>query len=194
MKFIKLLIVFSIFFGCQHRVDVSRINPEFRLINKFAKKLKQEKGLVLHAYGINHSLEKDYQFVNGTANLYSAYYSFRNKDDGVSKEEARCLLISVTESFVNAINTDEELRPRLDVYPVDYQNIQLRINFVDKNKVELGQGVSYVGLRKGKIKYEGYKIEEYNAEHIWGRHFTIHEETYPEALKIAEREGCIEKL
>jgi hypothetical protein len=59
----------------------------------------------------------------------------------------------------------------------------------------LGQGVAIVYFAKGKIKYEGYEIEGYRRPGCaYGQHYTVHEESYEEALDIVKKQGTLKCL
>lgn len=195
MRYIKLLLIlFIIFCGCS-AWDISKKVPEFRLIKRFSNKINKETGLVLFCYGINNSLPKNYQIKNGTANFSVSYKLYRTQKDIISLEDARCLLISVAESFLEEINSDPEIRNDLDVYPFRNDRIGISIVFVDENDVNLGNGgISDIYFSHGKITYERYEILKYEKPIPSGKHFTVLKETYPEALDIVKKSGCLKNL
>jgi hypothetical protein len=174
---------------------VCDVYPEYKLIKRFSQRIESETGLALFCYGANNYLPKDYKFKNGVACFNASYLLCKNKFDSISLDEARCIIVSLANSFVKEVNYDAELRPLLDVYPFPIEFVEIGIHFIDQNKIELGQGVSYVYLAKNNLKYEGYNIIEYSDQYpAMGKHYKIHEETYSEALEIVNSQGCLRDL
>jgi hypothetical protein len=180
------------FVGCTG--DISKKVPEFRLIKRFSSQLKNEQGLVLWCYGINDNDPDYYQRKrkNGVTNYSVDYALYKTQNDVVSLEEARCLLVSVVESFLNEINSDPEVRKNLDVYPFPSKLLTVGVSFVDENGWDRGNGgISGARLYEGKIRYERYEIYEYTPPAIDGKHFDVHKESYEEALDIVKSQGCL---
>ncbi len=196
MKYIKFIIAICvlIFISCS-RKDVSDMFPDYKLINNFSKKINKQNGLVLSSYGVNSDLPKTYKVKNGTANFIVSYSLPKKRYDFVSLKEARSLLISVAESFLKEINSSEEVRPYLDFYPCTNDLIDITLYFRDENSIQLGQGISSVFFAHGKIEYERYDIREYRSTYpSIGKNFTVHEETYAEALDIVRQQGTLVDL
>ncbi len=196
MRSISGLIIFCVLLmnsSCQKKAQhLWEIVPEYKLLVEFSKKIKPETDLVLTGYGINNHLPKGYEFVNGVANFKVTYSLYKTKNDEISLDQARILLVSVGEALLNEINTNSEIRSELDVYPLTSDFIRIAIHFKDELKIDLGQGVSEVYFSKGKIKYERYEIRDYpNRYPATGKHYIIHEETYAEALEIVKKQGSL---
>jgi hypothetical protein len=199
MKFTKisfLIFIALLLCCCQTYRDTLETVPAFKLIYRFSERIEKETGLMLDCYGINNSIEKEYKIKNGVANFHMAYRNYKTQKDTVSLEEARCLFISVAESFLNEINSDPEVKGDLDSYPFTSDNITISIYFVDENDVHLGTGISTIRFSKGLIKYEAYQILEYHKYPLGalGKDITIHQEPYAEALNIVKKQNCLMHL
>jgi hypothetical protein len=163
--------------------------PPYKLITRFSEKIKPETDLDLFAYGVNLDVPKNYQFKNGLADFSASYALRKTRQDEYSIEYARSLLVYLAENLLKEINNDPKVSPLLDVYPLSSDFIDIAIHFEDENKIDLGQGVAIVYFSKGKIKYKGYEIYEYTGLYpARGKHFTIREESYAEALDIVKEQ------
>ena len=182
INFLFFISVFC-FFSCSKKEYSVSDFPPYKLILDFSEKLKKETGLVIFAYGVNNNLEKSYEIKNGMS-----YYLFKGRQDAISLEEARNLLVFVVEGFLNEINGNEVIRSQLDLFPFTSDFIKVSIHFVDKNKIDLGNGIAYVYFSRGKIDYEKYDIEEYREVYpAIGKHSIIHQESYQDALHIVKK-------
>lgn len=197
MKFINILLILS-FASCSPKMDVNdpnQMKPPYKLLNLFSRKIKSETGLVLSSYGYNNHVPKGYQYKNGIANFGVSYHLPKSKNDEVSLEHARNLIVFLAENLLKDINSSSEIRDKLDVYPFVSNLINISIHFEDEIRVDLGQGVAVVYFSNGKIEYEGYKIEKYTGQYpAEGKHYTIHKETYAEALDIVKKQGNLRYL
>lgn len=194
MKFIRLLLCFFLLFlfSCKKNIiDITEMRPEYKLTKELSKKLNEETGLVLYSYGINIR-SKPQNIKNGVIDFYASYYIKKNRQDVVTIEEVRNLIIYVTESFLNEINSSMLVRDNLDNFPFTNEQIGVNINFCDENRIDLGNGVSGAYFSKGKIKYERYEIHEYRSQYpSIGKHYIIHEETYESALDIVKKKDSL---
>jgi|GEM_PF-2886229 len=196
MKFINQIILICLFFciAC-HKKPAAEILPEYRFIKNFAQKIKPSTALILYAYGINNNLPRNYELKNQVANFTTDFFLFKTQQDSISLEEARTLLVSVTEAFLQEINSNLEIRELLDYYPFTSNSISISINFTDQNKIDLGNGIAQVSFSKGDIQYERYEIYEYtNRYPAIGKHFTVHRESYTEALELVRNQGALMDL
>jgi hypothetical protein len=74
----------------------------------------------------------------------------------VSKDEAKKLIISSAEKFLNEVNKDDKIKNFLEVVPVTFEQLDYAINFVDeRGKMFRAPHVSYVMLYQGFICF-GY--------------------------------------
>ena len=196
MKYTKRIAVIILFLytsSCSKKPETgTEMYPPYRLIVDFSKEINPETGLVLFAYGINNGLPKNYEYINGVANFKAGYALYKKKEDLISLDYARQLLVFTAENMIKRINLTPEIIPDLDAYPATSDSIRISIYFLDEIKVQLGQGVAEVRFANRKIKYEGYEIREYtNRYPAKGRHYIIHEETYTEALEIVKKQGAL---
>jgi len=196
MKFINLtaVILFALTFSFCAKTDkkASEMFPAYKLVVDFSKRIKPDTGLVLCCYGVNHDLPKDYPYKNSVANFTTAYALYKTQKDTISLERARELIVSLTESLLQEINSNPNVRSDLEVYPFTRELVEVILRFKDENKIELGTGVSRAYFFNGKIKYERYEIYNYTGRYpADGKNFTIHEETYAEALEIVKQRGAL---
>jgi hypothetical protein len=193
-KFISCLLFFSIFSSSCYKKqkNISELFPEYKLLTTFLKKISPKTDLILRSYGVNYDLPKDYVFKNGVANFTVSYSLQKQKQDEISIDYARSLLISLTHNLLEEINNNSEVQPHLDVFPLTANLLNITIHFEDENRVDLGQGIAIVYFRNGKIKYEGYDIREYTGSFpARGNHFTIYKESYEEALDVVQKNGAL---
>jgi hypothetical protein len=196
MKFTNPIVYFCLIiitFSCNNNTNNS-INsvPAYKLIQDFSKRIKPGTGLVLCSYGINNHLPKDYSYQNEVATFSVAYSLYKTQKDTISLEHARETAISLTESLLQEINSNPDIRNYLEIYPFTADRIDVTVRFKDEKKIELGTGVSVVYYWNGKLEYERYEIHEYTGHYpAKGEHFTIHKETYAEALDIVKQQGAL---
>ena len=169
-----------------------RFFENISLLKSIQKKMKKKTNLELSMYGINIDKPKGYKFINGVANFYVDYNLYQNRETTISLETARILLVSVAEGLLQAINTNPKVIQDLDKFPFTSDLISISINIKDENKVPLGNGVAYIYFLEGKIKYRGHEIYEYYSD--MGKDYTIHEETYAEALESVKKSGELMEL
>jgi hypothetical protein len=173
-------------------IDASEIFAGYKFITSFSKQIQPETGLILRSYGANHRLPKDYPFKNEVVTLTARYILKKTQKDTISLDEARVMLVSLIESILKSINADQEIRPYLEIYPFTNDLLYVSICFEDENYIDLGTGISGVYFTQGKIKYEWYDIQEYTGTYpARGKHYFVHEETYPEALEIVQKSGTL---
>lgn len=195
MKFINFIFINSILIfllGCgkSERKDISQAIPEYRLINEFSNKITNETGLVLCGYGVNNYLPKGYEYKNSVVNFNVSYNLKKTRFDTVTLDESRRLLVSVAEGLLKQVNSNQEIVPLLESYPLESDSLHITFFIQDENQIGLGSGVSEVYFSGGMIKYRRYEIEKYSSTYpADGKHYTIHEETYDEALKIVKEQG-----
>lgn len=201
MKFTKCaLLFFLMLYSCFKKKDVKdpyQLYPPYKLINLFSRKIQPETDLILRSYGVNCYFPDNYEYINksGFGNFTASYSLEKNRNDEISLMFARNLIVFLAENLLQDINSNSELRADLDVYPFISDLLHLVVRFQDENKIELGQGISSVSLSRGKVKYKGYEIYEYSDTYpADGKHYTIHEESYAEALEIVKKKGNLRYL
>ena len=171
MKFIIILVsaltLFSavMCYSCSWP-SVNYVKLSHKITNRTAKKLKQEKGLIL--IGTGGGMMNDIKMMMMGFNYYKV----------VDIDEARKLLIYCVEEYLNAINGDEKVRPYLHNYPFTAKNIQIDIYFKNPDGSKVAQGqINIAGADEGKMIYYIDSPEKYLLKRV-------REETYEEALKI----------
>ena len=111
-------------------------------------------------------------------------FSFLSKKK-TTVEQARKLMVGLTEMLVAKINKDEKLRPYLDTYPfpVDQTQIYLRFQKSDTEDFEDGSLYCVTRTKDNNVRYERRDI------YVEGKAFNcalflMKEETYDESLQI----------
>ncbi len=195
MKFIKLIIVTNLCIFASCCCDVLKM-PEYRLIKRFSTRIEKTGKIKLYCYGINTIHPTPTDHINGKiSDFYVSYEICKNQTDIISLGSARCLIVSIAESFLKEINSDPDIKTELDKYPLPSDRIRISVHFRDKNDIELGnEGISAIFLKADKIEYERYEIREYKPPTAIGKHFMVHEESYGEALEIVKKQGCLREL
>ncbi len=73
----------------------------------------------------------------------------------LSKDELRNILVDSVEEFIVAVNSNEEIRPYLKVYPFTSQEIKIDLYVIDKHGEEIyDPDISVASARKGKLSYK----------------------------------------
>jgi hypothetical protein len=94
-----------------------------------------------------------------------------------SQEDAKKLLLAMTERLLETLNQSEELRPYLIEYPFPSNRLKLRIKFTKSNHFTYDDGsMEKITLEKDRITY--FKIP---CEDRLFRPIPFHEENYQEA-------------
>lgn len=178
--------------GCNRKTvgEIIEKDPSYKVMLTFSEEIKKETNLILTCYGYNNCLDKNYHHINEVANFSLSYLLTKSKEEEISIEEARNLVVFVAENFLKTVNSDTKVIPMLDVYPLTSDSIRVSIHFEDENRIHLGQGVANVRLRRGEIVYDGFKIREYTGKYpAKGKHYTIFEESYAGALEKVSRKA-----
>jgi len=157
-------------FGCQVQEEGSKKESYLayvnQIINSFANEVKKEYGLVCTGSGGQMPYD-----VEEISIKFSAYRR-------ATIEEARELEVKVTEEFIEAINSNEKIRPFLREYPFRADRAEIAISFKQPNHCQYTDGsVAYVFQVKNRIYYEA--DSETSPSLI-----SIMDEPYEEALKI----------
>ena len=194
MKYIRFMIFCLLSLSASCRYDILN-NPEHKLIKNFSSRARKEAGLISWSYGINQSLLRDYPS-NALVGDFKVIYALRKTQENVvSVDEARCLIISVVESFLRDINTNQKIRKKLAAFPFPSNRMSIYIVFVDENDIGLGNGgVQKVYVANDKIRYLRYEIYEYIKPVPFGKHFVFHEEVYSKAFDIVKEQGRLREL
>ena len=195
-RFLLIILITLISCTCKNTRSIpTREYPPYKLIIDFSKKIKSNTSLVLDGYGINIGLHKGIDYTKGIGNFSASYYLKKNKSDEISLENARNLLVFLTENFSREITSNNEISQYLVAHQYLSDLMRISLYFEDENRIQLGQGVAHIYFSKGKIKYEGYNITEYTGKYpAIGKHYTIHEESYADALDIVKKQGNLKYL
>jgi hypothetical protein len=124
-------------------------------------------------------IEKElYPFGTGAEMMYQikmlalAFHYYKEVNIG----EARELLISAGTTFLDIINSNEEIRPFLHNYPFNPGNVEIRIVLKSPNASEFSyEKLCIVTMIDGRLNYEARNPQT-------DRLLTIHKETYDEAI------------
>jgi hypothetical protein len=171
----KLVIIFAIiiatFFGaamcCSFfklpSEDYERLADE--ITAKTAKKLKDEKGLIL--IGTGGQMMDDIQ-------MMMMGFEYRKV---VTVETARKLLVESVEEYLSAINASTKIQPHLHNSPFTAKNVEIVIYFrnQDGTKVPLDK-IKIASANEGEMFYYVDYPEKYTLK-------AIHKETYEEAVQ-----------
>lgn len=120
-------------------------------------------------YEVAMSLSKKFQMVpvgeggslyNCVRGLFLAF----NIRGPLSKDQLRKILVNSVEEFVVAVNSNEEIRPYLKVYPFTSEEIEVSLVVVDKRGEEIyDPDIGSATARKGKLIYNiTDKNDEFN--------------------------------
>lgn len=88
----------------------------------------------------------------------SFYIDFETKKR-LLPEDAKTLLVTIVDQFVNAINSNEEMRPFLQTFPVTANQVSISIGLVDEGRKPL-LGFSQIHLYEGIIYYSTFESEK----------------------------------
>ncbi len=96
--------------------------------------------------------------------------------------DARKLGVECTLEMLKKYNTDKKFREKTPYYPLKVNDIKILIGFLDDKHDFFGDGyVANMGVARDKIYYQYYDKKT-------GKLIEFHEETFEEALRIAEAE------
>ena len=188
MRFISFVFV-CLMFSCAKRQEVQPI-PEYGLLQEFSEQIKPQTDLILRGYGVNNYLPRGYNRTNHVANFCVTYSLSKTRNDQVSLDEARRMVVFVVENLLQAINSNPTIASRLEVVPCSSDRVNLRMHFEDENRVDLGQGVASVYFSRGTIKYERHDLSKCTgALFTEGEYVLVLEEPYADALEIVKQQG-----
>ena len=118
------------------------------------------------------------QMMNEIEMLHIAFRYFHE----VSLEEGRELMVYAIDTYLDAINKNEKIRPYLKKYPFTAKNLEIEIwiKKPDFTDVPVGK-ICGVLLRHGRIGYQPQGTHEYKFEPL------CLQESYEESLKILDK-------
>lgn len=136
-----------------------------RITAQTAQQLLEEKQLV--CFGSGGGMIDQVNRVNMAFNYYQK----------VSLEEARELVVYALNTYLNNINSNEEVRPYLANYPFLVKDITIRIGiWKPGHKRPDPDNIYFISLRRGMIYYYLDVPDTYDRK-------LLHKETYEEALQ-----------
>lgn len=114
-------------------------------------------------------------------NIHTFILAFQ-KLSPTSIDEARKLIIQISEDFLVDINEQTELKPYYTVYPFTNKNIEITIYMYDEFGYELfAPAISIAGLFQGAIDYS--VVDSDNPLKL----LPVYKESYEEAFRIVEK-------
>lgn len=121
--------------------------------------------------------------LGGMDKLWLVSLVFEKQDLHMTEQEARRLMVSCVDEFIEAVNTNQELRPLLKVYPFTAENISLAIHNVSSERRDPAHPfIATVSASRGKMMYLTRNKEQpirYESEK---------QETFAEAVAILAEE------
>lgn len=110
----------------------------------------------------------------GEVSLHFYYYHPTTID------EARNLLLEITEDLISSFNSNEEIRPYLANYPFNQNNLEISISFTQKSNVyQDPPSLSLASAEDSILSYDRHDPEK-------SKLITIFQETYEEAQQKAQ--------
>lgn len=165
-----IIIILTLILGSCDSMLSSYKEPKYikmadKINYKTIKNLKNIKELDLIGYGgsMMHNVE--------IVSLHFYYYH------PASINEARNLILEITNNLISAFNSNEEIRPYLANYPFDEKNVEVSIIFMKKNnELQNPPSISSVSIDNGILTY-------WNDDPKKNIFVTIFDEPYEEAQK-----------
>ncbi|MBS3903792.1 MAG: hypothetical protein KGZ39_00515 [Simkania sp.] len=171
MKIVYLFLTILALSGCTTQ-KVSYTQLAHRQMNQFAQEMEGEKKFILSGCGgamMDCISEFDLDF--------ESPYPLR-----LTIPEARELIIEFTERFKDEVNSNEEIRPYLCIFPINQNNIRMELSFWETPRKLVSQEfVAHAWLREGRIYYTFFDHEQGKFS---GKCF---KESYEEALKLVHK-------
>ncbi len=141
-----------------------------KITEKTARELKAQKNLYL--VGTGGQMMDDIQMMMMGFNFYKI----------VDIETARKLLVDSVQEYLAAINSSEEVRPYLHNYPFTAKNVEIVIYFYSPDGSRgPPDKIKIAATNHGEVVYYIDDPEKHTIK-------SMHEETYEEALKLANNE------
>ncbi len=141
----QLLVIGCVFSACakppEHAKQAQDAAKAFSLI------AKKEPGLTSLGSGGFYTNNK----------IDSLYIDFEIKKD-LPPKEAKHLLTTTVNAFVNYVNENEAIRPYLQTYPITAKEVSVSIALIDEKRIPL-KGFSQIHLYDGNIYYSNFIAE-----------------------------------
>jgi hypothetical protein len=134
--------------------------------------------------GLKYHMRQSAIGIGGMDKVWLMSLAFDRYGEPLTEDEARKLIISCVDDFLEAVNKDENLKPFLKNYPFTAKNLELTIFNYDKDHVlHYFPSIAIVTNSKGKI---GFLTEDASTKYDY---YTEKYETYDESVAILEREN-----
>lgn len=159
--------------SCHHEIDHGDL--AVTAMRSYAKQVRKEFGFELSAFG--GCMMNDIE-------IFEVTFA---RNDKVTVDEARRLIVQISEGFIAKINADEKIRPYLHNYPITQKNVRFHLSFAATRAEPPGNSfVYYVSSTNGKIFYDSFdnSIPRDDQQIV-----SLANEPYDEALKILHREN-----
>lgn len=182
----NFLLFFKMFIASIHSLEASSLplvqeledpkpRKDIQLVidieKRVCSKLKQEKKL--HCFGTTASMMYEIKLLG----LSFIYY------DQIDIPQARNLIISGVNEYLDGINSNLELRPYLDHWPFTANDIEFDISILKSNRSEVDpESLNFVSCEKNSVSY--YPRQD----HIKTMPPPLLRETYQEAVRILEED------
>jgi hypothetical protein len=173
--FLILIALMTISFSMEPKMDQDLPDDDkmlYGFINREGKRL-----------GVKYHMRQSATGIGGMDKVWLMSLAFDRYGEPLTENEARKLIISCVDDFLEAVNKDEELKPYLKNYPLTAKNLELTIYNYDKNQVlHYFPYIAIVADSRGKI---GFFTEDASVK--YGYH-TKKYETYEESVAILKKE------
>ncbi len=137
----------------------------------FIQQVQKDYSLDCNSYSLPNDTEK-----------FSVYFKSYQR---ASIEEARSMIIMLTERFLKSINSNEKIRPYLKEYPFPARCAQINVEFYNLANTSRCDGNIVLVSHLGQVKQNGWLT--YRAAEVFSNlPYVVHEETYDEAEKIVK--------
>lgn len=144
---------------------------------------------ILYSYGTHFHKPEENRSKYGQEIFYISYFLTKDKQDVISREEARCIILSIVESFLDAVNADPEDKKDLPIHPLTHDWVRVNIHFVDENHKDLKTGgVSIVYSSNDRIRYTTFLVP---SEEKTFKPKTNYYEPYRDTMKIVTKQSCL---
>jgi hypothetical protein len=174
--FLILLALMTISFSMEPKMDQGLPEDDkmlYGFINREGKSL-----------GLKYHMGQSAIGIGGMDKVWLISLAFDRHGEPLTENEARKLIISCVDDFLEAVNKDENLKPFLKNYPFSAKNLELTIYNYGKNQIlHYFPYIAIVTNSEGKI---GFLTKDASIKYGY---YTEKYETYEESVAILEREN-----